>query len=148
MRLAWLQQFLNPDRRREERRGLPGIVAYYWDGSSSRAHDLLDISMGGSYMLTEDRWYPDTILKVTLRCTSGRSDDPSAVKAEDAQTICVLARVARSGTDGVGLQFVFPGEGELALDSRYPECASNRRELKCFLERVEGQHGDIALATT
>lgn len=99
-------------------------------------------------MLTEDRWYPDTILKITLRYTSGRPDDSSTVRTDDTQSICILARVARSGTDGVGLQFVFPGEGELALESRYPECASKRRELRYFLERVEGQHQGVVFAST
>lgn len=147
MRLAWLKDFLNSDRRTEARRGLPGIVAYYWDGSCSRAHDILNVSTGGSYMLTDERWYPDTILKITLENTSCRGYDSPPAGPTEPSKICLAARVVRSGQDGVGLQFLFPGDGESVLEGRFPDCSSDRRELKRFLERIGSEHGNGAFAT-
>jgi hypothetical protein len=139
MRLAWLKEIVKFDRRNKTRRGMPGVVAYYWDGSSSRAHEVLNVSTSGSYMLTDERWYPDTILKIILRrAPGGMADCSSAETKDDAGAICVLGRIVRAGPDGVGLQFVFPEDDQLADKSRYPECASDRGQLSRFLECPEG----------
>ena len=143
MRLAWLKEMWKTDRRTEARCGLADVVAYYWDGSTSRAHEVLNVSTSGSYMLTDERWYPGTILKLVLwHVRHGAASFSDETKGSSGG-ICVLARVVRSGTDGVGLQFVFPGEDGLANKSRYPECTSDRIELERFLAQA-AQHPELA----
>jgi len=90
----------NGDRRRAHRRYVPGMVAHYYTGGAPKPHDIADISMTGFYLLTEDRWMPDTMIQMTLQ-------KPCA-KGERKQSITVLSRIVRRGSDGVAAQFVMP----------------------------------------
>jgi PilZ domain len=96
---TWLQNWLSSDRRRAQRQPLPGLVAYYWTGSAPRAYQIADISNSGFYLLTEERWFPGTMVLMTLQRTdsSGRNLDDS---------VAVQSRVVRWGSDGLGLAFV------------------------------------------
>ncbi|WP_348264283.1 hypothetical protein P8935_07050 [Telmatobacter sp. DSM 110680] len=100
------KRWLNPtapahsDRRRAHRRYVPGMVAHYYTGGAPKPHDIADISMTGFYLLTEDRWMPDTMIQMTLQ-------KPCA-KGERKQSITVLSRIVRRGSDGVAAQFVMP----------------------------------------
>ena len=88
----WL--FQSPERRRAQRYDQPGTVAYYWDGSVPVPREIRDISLTGAYLRTPERWYPGTIVKLTLK-----SNVPS-------ESIEVRCKVVRHGADGVGLQFI------------------------------------------
>lgn len=55
--------------------------------------------------MTERRWYPGTLITLTLQVTESVDDD-----SPDA--IAVLAKVIRSGSDGVGFKFVFTASGD------------------------------------
>ena len=87
------------ERRRAERRVLPGLVAYYWDGGAPVAHDVREISSTGMFLLTEQRWYLGTLVIMTLQNKDSADDDPY-------RSITVRAKVAQVGADGVGLGFV------------------------------------------
>src|SRR5271154_4199701 len=97
----WLGRLLSPshDRRGAERRGAPSLVAYYWDGAAPTAHPISDISGNGFYLLTQDRWYPGTMVTMTLQ----RVDEAGSRPAE--RSLSVQAKVIRSGVDGVGFGF-------------------------------------------
>ncbi len=58
---------LASDRRRAHRRYVPGMVAHYFTGGAPKPYDVADISMTGFYVLTEDRWTPDTMVRMTLQ---------------------------------------------------------------------------------
>jgi uncharacterized membrane protein (UPF0127 family) len=126
----WLQRWWSPDPRKAPRVRTPGLAAYYWNGSAPVAHGIRDISSTGLYVVTEERWYPGTLVLMTLQ----RSDVDEEV-AERA--IAVQSRAVRWGPDGVGLQFVLPDEqdrrngGEPMLDS------AGRKELERFLEQLK-----------
>jgi hypothetical protein len=97
-----LRALLGPDyaeRRRAERRVLPGLVAYYWDGGAPVAHNIRDISSTGLFLLTEQRWYLGTLMMITLQ-------NNDIAKAEPHHLIMVQAKVVQVGTDGVGFAFV------------------------------------------
>src|SRR5262249_25532655 len=72
--LCWLYPDLQLDkhkqRRSEERRAvrlpMPGLVAYFFTGGSPRPHPIKDISVTGFYMVTNERWLPGTIIRITL----------------------------------------------------------------------------------
>ena len=98
----WLQRWLNPDPpepRKAARAALPGLTAYFWDGGVPKAHDIRDISATGMYVVTDERWYPGTLVQMTLKKIGS-----NGVKVE--ATICVMARSNRWGNDGVGVGFV------------------------------------------
>jgi len=122
---SWLQRFLNPDPpepRKAQRTALAGLTAYFWTGGVSAAHTIRDISATGLYVLTEERWYPGTLIQMTLKKTD--SERPEALCA-----ISVMVKVNRWGNDGVGLSFV-------VRDKRHSQQevqGADREELEQFL---------------
>ena len=68
-------------------------------GGDPVAHTIRDISSSGLYVLTGERWYPGTVIRMTL----ADRRQPSAERS-----ITVYAGVVRWGNDGVGLQFLVP----------------------------------------
>jgi hypothetical protein len=64
------------------------------------------------YLLTLQRWYPGTLLTLTLQRTD---KDEAGVR----QSISVQARVVRSGDDGVGFRFMLPKTEEGRRVQRY-----------------------------
>ena len=92
---------LTQERRIAERKESPKLVAHYWDGAAPLAHDIRDISSTGLYMVTEQSWYPGTLVMLSLQAPGASADDPD-------RSISVKARVVRMGADGVGLAFSLP----------------------------------------
>jgi hypothetical protein len=104
---SWWRRFLAgepPDPRTEERESIPGLVAYFFTGGAPIAHKVRNISTTGLYVITDHRWYPNTALRVSL----SDERDPSR-----QVSITLFARVARSGSDGVGMQFGFVRKKDL-----------------------------------
>jgi hypothetical protein len=108
----WFEELMTRNRRRPQRYIAPRVVAYFWDGGTPTAHCIRDISSSGKYLLTTQRWYPGTLVTMTLQRTE---KDESGVK----QSITVQARVMRSAEDGVGLRFVVPKTEEGRRIQRY-----------------------------
>jgi PilZ domain len=108
--LCWLYPDLQLDKvkqkRSEERRAVrlpaPGLVAYFFTGGSPRPHPIKDISVTGFYMVTNERWLPGTIIRVTLQMVNARPDG-------GRDSVTVHSRVVRWGPDGGGFEFVLPG---------------------------------------
>jgi PilZ domain len=92
------------ERRKAERQDGPEVVAHYWDGAAPAAHSIRNISTSGLYILTEQRWYPGTLVMLTLQKKDSVGEDAE-------RSITVQSKVVRSGPDGVGLAFV-PAERE------------------------------------
>jgi uncharacterized protein len=121
---GWLERWWSPDPRKAPREASTGVAAYYWTGGPPEAHPIRDISSTGLYVVTEERWYPGTLILMTLQNT--------AFGPEVAErTICVHSRAVRWGKDGVGLQFVLQKESD---DS--PMAAADRKALDRFLQRL------------
>jgi hypothetical protein len=121
---GWLERWWSPDPRKAPREAATGLAAYYWTGGRPEAHPIRDISPTGLYVVTEERWYPGTLILMTLQNT--------AFGEEVAErTICVHSRAVRWGKDGVGLQFVLQKESD---DS--PMAAADRKALDRFLQRL------------
>jgi len=99
---SWLERWLipdPPDPRKAPREPSPGLAAYFWTGGVPQAHPIRDISSTGLYVVTEERWYPGTVIRMTLTKTAAGEQRP-------AQSISLHAKAVRWGNDGVGLQFV------------------------------------------
>jgi uncharacterized membrane protein (UPF0127 family) len=124
----WFRRWLSPDARKAPRQPAPRLSAYYWNGSTPNAHDIRDVSSTGLYLLTEDRWYPGTLIMMTLQDMDGEKDGAKPV-------ISVKVRAVRWGDDGVGLQFVL---AEDEFDDETVREATKRR-LERFLERINNR---------
>jgi|WetSurMetagenome_2_1015567.scaffolds.fasta_scaffold12355_6 hypothetical protein len=131
---GWLQRLLNPDPpepRKAAREAVPGLAAYFWTGGTPMAHTIRDISSTGLYMLTEERWYPGTLIQMTLKKTD--SMNPGAVCS-----IALMAKVNRWGNDGVGLSFIVRDKRHPRMDEA-PEI--DIEDLERFFEQI-GQGRD------
>jgi hypothetical protein len=96
----WLTRLLlgDPvDPRKTKRELLPGLIAYFFTGGAPVGHAVRDISLTGMYIVTGERWYPGTVVQVTLT---------DRHKPTVERSITVNARAVRWGSDGVGLEFV------------------------------------------
>jgi len=132
---SWLERLWSPDpRKAPDHRKFPretplGLAAYYWTGAAPRAHVIRDISATGLYVVTEERWYPGTLIPMTLQETG--SDEESV-----EHSLAVHSRAVRWGNDGVGLQFI-PQDAPAARNGLNPLVnGANQKELNQFLERL------------
>jgi c-di-GMP-binding flagellar brake protein YcgR len=108
----WFEELMARNQRRPQRYAAPRLVAYFWDGGTPTAHCIRDISATGMYLLTPQRWYPGTVLTMTLQRTE---KDEAGVR----QSISVQARVVRSADDGVAFRFMLPKTEEGRRVQRY-----------------------------
>jgi Flp pilus assembly protein TadG len=129
----WLKWLLSRERRKATRQEAPELVAHYWDGAAPLAHDVRDISSTGLYLLTEQRWYPGTVVRMSLQSGSVADTDPD-------RSITVSAKVIRSGSDGVGLALVLP-EKHVSRGTRSGQSA-DRPTFHRFLKRLLGKHAE------
>jgi len=133
---GWLDWLLSEERRQGRRRKSLPLVAYYWDGASPVAHPVRDASSSGLFLLTEHRWYPGTVLAMTLQHTAVGAEDPQ-------RAIAVNARVVRTGDDGVGFEFILPEKGKEQQLPGMPVPLINKKRMKTFLDSVgDGKIGD------
>ncbi len=132
---SWLKRWWSPDprsapdQRDAPRETLPGLTAYYWTGAAPKAHSIKDISTSGLYVVTEERWYPGTLILMTLQTDVDGKENPE-------HSISVHSRAVRWGNDGVGLQFI-PQDAPAAHSGLNPlQNGANGKELENFLERL------------
>jgi hypothetical protein len=121
---SWLQRLLNPDApepRKALREALPSLAAHFFTGGAPKPHPVRDISPTGVFLLTEERWYPGTLVGITL--TDRQLPD-------NERFITVAAKAVRWGNDGVGLEFVFPKNHGTA------KRGTTKREMEQFLQLV------------
>jgi len=126
----WFGRWWSPDPRKAPRMQEPGVAAYYWNGSSPEAHGIRDISSSGLYVVTEERWYPGTLVLMTLQRT-----DCGEEVAE--RTIAVQSRAVRWGSDGVGLQFILPEQKEIREGKAPVLDSATRMEFERFLGQLK-----------
>jgi len=131
---SWLERWWSPDPRKAPRLSVPGLAAYYWTGAAPQARNIRDISTTGLYVVTEERWYPGTLVLMTLQ----RTDCADEV-AE--RSISVHSRAVRWGNDGVGLQFVLKDtQGSGRLKDSLTQ-GVGKKELERFLEELRNRKG-------
>jgi uncharacterized protein len=127
---SWLQKLLKPepaDNRRTAREALPGLAAYFFTGGAPVAHGVRDISLTGMYVFTNERWYPGTMVRMTISDSSDRVVERS---------ITLNTTVVRAGDDGVGLRFVLEtGKGRQPMDGM--SYGANIQHIQEFLLRVK-----------
>lgn len=131
---SWLERWWSPDPRKAPREPAPGMAAYYWNGSAPKAHNIKDISSSGLYVVTEERWYPGTLVMMTLQRADG--DETNAERS-----ISVHSRAVRWGTDGVGLQFALSKSNGSSAGLGSAVDGVDKKELDRFLHRLRMGNG-------
>jgi len=126
---SWLERWWSPDPRKAPREAADGMAAYYWTGGPTEAHPIRDVSATGLYVVTEERWYPGTLVLMTLQIMDG-------VEETEERAITVHSRAVRWGNDGVGLQFVLAKTQETRTPGGSMVQAADRKELDRFLHRL------------
>jgi len=126
---GWLARFLNPDpgdpRRNSNRQVVKGLAAHFFTGGAPHPHEVRDISPTGIFVVTTERWYPGTVIRMTLTKQEG-GDHPSE------RSITIHAQSMRWGNDGVGLAFVF----ESRKNGQVPEGSVDKDQLQAFLKKL------------
>ncbi|MDR3736113.1 MAG: PilZ domain-containing protein [Acidobacteriaceae bacterium] len=130
---SWFERLWSEERRQAERRASLPLLAYYWDGAEPKSHPVRNISPEGMYLLTDQRWYPNTLLSMTLTRTDKTEADPY-------RAIRLTARVVRSGSDGVGMAFLLP-------DSRQSENPTGYFPLEADADTVTEFIGNLLTNT-
>jgi hypothetical protein len=125
--LRWL--FPDINRRRAKRYPAPGLVAYYWTGGSPHSYEVANISATGLYLLTKERWAPETMIQMTLQKSenAGQSSEGS---------ISLLSEVVRWGEDGTGFNFILKDYEDLRTREELPSEPVDRKTVEMFLKRV------------
>jgi hypothetical protein len=129
--VSWLKRWLFPgpqDLRKASRDPAPGLAAYFWTGGPPRAYGIRDVSATGLYVVTEERWYPGTHVRLTLTNTDSEEQPVE-------RSITVEARAIRWGNDGVGLEFVLQNARRLHRGQPSSLGGVDRKQLDQFLTR-------------
>lgn len=124
---TWLRNWLSSDRRQSPRHPLPSLVAYYFTGGAPRAYQISDISSKGFYVLTEERWYPGALVRMTLQRT-----DSTGKNLDDS--IAVQSLIVRRVSDGMGLEFVV---SKANLSEALKEHGVDKKTLERFLSKLK-----------
>ena len=124
----WLQRLWSPDPpepRQALRESFPALSAHFWTGGIPVEQQVRDISLSGLYVVTDERWYPGTQVRMTLT-------DSEESKVENS--ITANTSVVRWGNDGVGLKFVMEDKRELHRGQAPLGSGIDKRDLNRFLE--------------
>jgi len=124
----WLQRWWRRDLRQAPRKPVTGLQAYYWDGFAPQPHYVRDISTTGLYLVTDERWYPGTLVLLTLQ-------DKDSLDEVGAYAVSVNMRAVHWGKDGVGLQFEPANDVKESQQESYGRGAG-RKEFEAFLRRI------------
>ncbi len=133
---TWLQKLLGvepPDPRKAQRESLLGLSAYFFTGGTPVAHEVRDISLTGMYVFTSERWYPGTMVRMTLT----DRHEPTVERS-----ITLHATVMRWGNDGVGLRFVLQSSKDKR--NRPSECTAESADIYQvdeFLQKLRSANG-------
>jgi Flp pilus assembly protein TadG len=135
---TWLERLISRERRRAARQNPRHLIAYYWDGAAPLAHDIRDISSTGLYLVTEQRWYPGTIVMISLQRVGAPESDPD-------RSIMMKAKVIRSGSDGVALRFVLPQDRAPLASEKVMPGGADRKAFQRFLAHVSSGSGQALI---
>lgn len=129
------EQIFSKERRRAERQLSPELAAHYWNGGSPMEHRIRDVSSTGLFVITEERWYPGTLLVMTLQKRDNSAEG----------SIAVQSRAVRWGEDGVGLEFVTMDAGDPRRGQSVLAEGVDRKTLEKFLQGFREDNGFVVI---
>ena len=89
------------------------LSAWYWNGGTSIAAKVREISDSGAHLYTPESWYPGTILTITFQCGSGKNG------AKSSDVLTLPCRVAGHEQDGMRVTFMCAGPEERKALQRF-----------------------------
>jgi hypothetical protein len=126
---SWIARWLRPDSRKAQRVPAPGLVAHFWTGAASAGHGVRDISATGLYLQTQERWYPGTMILMTLQRMCPPDDRAQS-------SISVRSTIVRWGDDGIGLHFLLRTPKESPAMSNHLAGGAYKKDFDKFLKRL------------
>jgi Flp pilus assembly protein TadG len=106
----WLENRPSGDKRRAPRVPEPSLLVYYWDGSVPEGRKIRDISQSGAYVVTPERWYIGTIVRLILQGYKTTPQPDGGIVS--SRSTSIPSRVIRHGPDGIGVEFLFSSPEE------------------------------------
>lgn len=117
----WLESRPSAEKRRAPRLPEPSLLVYYWDGSVPEGRKIRDISITGAYVVTPERWYVGTIVRLILQGYKTTARPQGGIVS--SRSTSIPSRVIRHGPDGIGVEFLFSSPEE-------------RKEMEAFLTSI------------
>ena len=126
------------DKRRAPRQAEPSVLVYYWDGSVPEGRKIRDISSSGAYVITPERWYVGTIVRLILQGYKTTPLPDGGIVP--SRSTSIPSRVVRHGPDGIGVEFMFSSPDEQkALQDFLASIPNTRGHAVGGLAAVDGQ---------
>jgi hypothetical protein len=122
------------DRRKSDRLPAEELAAFYWTGAAPAEHTVRDISSTGLFLITEETWFPGTLIMLTLQ----KKDTP---EGEPNRSIIIQTKAVRHGEDGVGLLFVFSESNDSRRGENLLKSGADRKSLDKFLKGFRLESG-------
>src|ERR1700733_4156384 len=134
----WLENQPSGDKRRAPRLAEPSVMVYYWDGSVPEGRKIRDISTSGAYVITPERWYIGTIVRLILQGYKTTALPDGGIVP--SRSTSIPSRVVRHGPDGIGVEFMFSTpEEEKALQDFLASIPNTHGHAVGRLTAVDGQ---------
>jgi len=136
--LEWLVWPTFRETRRAELRDDVPLVAHYWDGGAPMAHKVREISSDKLYLVTDQRWYPGTLVMLSLQREDVPATDPHRV-------ITVKGQVVGSDENGVSFALVLPEKSRRDLAREALPGGADRKTFRHFLKRLQESSGQALI---
>lgn len=131
---SWFLKWFDPPdpRRHSQRMAAPPLAAYHWSTDVPKGLKIADISAGGMYVLTDERWTEGVIVSLTLQRTDME-------KGSAESWIAVDFVVTRWCEGGIAGEFIprRPGLTD-AVAGRAMNCA-DKKTLERFVAQLASE---------
>jgi PilZ domain-containing protein len=85
------------------------LSAFYWEGAASARHSVRNVSLQGADIITLDKWYPGTIINLTLQCGVQTAGEGGATQCK---ALTMRSKVVAHSQDGVRVAFLYLNRNE------------------------------------
>jgi len=136
--LEWLIWPTFRETQRAEPRADVPLVAHYWDGGAPMAHKIQEISADKLYLLTDQRWYPGTLVMLSLQREDVSATDPD-------RAITVKGQVVSSDANGVSFALVLPEKNGRDLTREALPGGADKKTFHHFLKRLQESRGQALI---
>ena len=92
------------------------VFAYYWEGAAPIPHRVRNLGVKGAEIVTADKWYPGTIIQLTLQC-GGQTVGEGGTATQNA--LPVRSKVVANSPDGVRVEFLYLNQQERAAAGKF-----------------------------
>ena len=85
------------------------VFAYYWEGAVSVPHGVRNLSVKGAEIVTSDKWYPGTIINLTLQCGAQAAGQGGAATCK---ALAMRSKVVAHSREGIRVEFLYLNQQE------------------------------------